>query len=489
MLFNSFEFLIFFPVVTVLYFILPHKYRWVLLLAASYYFYMAWKPAYVLLIFLSTIIDYFASIWMSKQTEKSKRKAFLMLSLFTNLGLLFVFKYFNFFSVTLGSLFSAMHVAYEAPQFNLLLPMGISFYTFQTLSYTIDVYRGKREPETHFGIFALYVSFFPQLVAGPIERSSHLLPQFYKKQTFDFDRMVYGLKRMAWGFFKKVVIADRMAVLVSTVYGNPGSYNGVAFLTATIMFAFQVYGDFSGYSDIAIGAAKVMGFDLMENFKRPFFSKSITEMWRRWHISLSSWFRDYVYFPLGGSRRGTIRTYINIFITFAISGLWHGANWGFILWGIIQAVFLVFERMTKNIRQKSAEWLGLNKAPLLHKFLQVGYTFIVFLFGLVFFRAESFDKAIYMFQGITHVSREMLGLSALKTMFGSMGLGRVEMAFAIISLAVLMLAELIERKTPLFSAETRTPKPIKWALGLALVFSIILFGVFENAIEFVYFQF
>ncbi|MFC1785350.1 MBOAT family O-acyltransferase, partial [Candidatus Neomarinimicrobiota bacterium] len=291
MLFNSTQFIIFFPVVVFFYFLLPHRFRWMLLLVASYYFYMCWKAEYLLLILGSTIVDYIVAIQMSRQSTKAKKKLYLILSLAVNLGLLFGFKYFNFFSDSFRTIFDQFNVLYNVPTFKVLLPVGISFYTFQTLSYTIDVYRGKREPEKHLGIFALYVAFFPQLVAGPIERSTRLLPQLVKKYNFDYNRVTDGLKLMLWGFFKKVVIADRVAVIVNQVYNNPNDAAGLPLLIGTYLFAFQIYCDFSGYSDIAIGAAKVFGIDLMQNFRRPYFAKSIREFWQRWHISLSTWFR------------------------------------------------------------------------------------------------------------------------------------------------------------------------------------------------------
>ena len=282
---------------------------------------MSWKAEYLILIIISTIIDYFAAIQMSKQTVSSKRKLYLLLSLFVNLGLLFGFKYFNFFSDSLCTIFDQFNIFYNVPTFKVLLPVGISFYTFQTLSYTIDVYRKKREPEKHLGIFALYVAFFPQLVAGPIERSTRLLPQLVEKYNFNYDRVTDGLKLMLWGFFKKVVIADRIAVIVNQVYSNPNEAAGIPLLIGTYLFAFQIYCDFSGYSDIAIGAAKVFGIDLMQNFRRPYFAKSIREFWQRWHISLSTWFRDYLYRPLGGNHTSRWRWYYNIMIVFLISGL------------------------------------------------------------------------------------------------------------------------------------------------------------------------
>lgn len=312
---------------------MPHRFRWIFLLGASYYFYMAWKPEYILLIILTTCVDYTLCILMGREKEKRKRKKYLYISLFVNLGLLFLFKYFNFFNGTLRDIFINFNIAYNVPDFSLLLPMGISFYTFQTMSYTIDVYKGRREPEKHLGIFALYISFFPQLVAGPIERSEKLLPQFREKHTFNYERVTDGLKRMLWGFFKKMVIADRLSILVKYVYGsNLYNLEGFPLLLGTLFFAFQIYCDFSGYSDIAIGAAKVMGFDLMENFNRPYFSKSISEFWKRWHISLSTWFKDYVYIPMGGNRVKVPRHYFNLFFTFLVSGLWHGTDWTFVAW-------------------------------------------------------------------------------------------------------------------------------------------------------------
>ena len=308
MLFNSLQFLAFFPVVVAVYFAMPKRLRWAFLLAASYYFYMCWKPEYVLLIWASTAVDYIAGLQMSKAINKSSRRAWLALSLSTNLGILFSFKYWNFFSENVRDLLGRMDVTAGIPEFDLLLPVGISFYTFQTLSYSVDVYRGRLEPERHLGRFALYVAFFPQLVAGPIERASRLLPQFWQDIDFDYDRMGSGLRQMTWGMFKKVVVADRLAIYVDSVYSDPSAHQGLPVVAATYFFAFQIYCDFSGYSDIAIGAARVLGFDLMENFKRPYFARSVSDFWRRWHISLSTWFRDYVYIPLGGSRTTPSRT-------------------------------------------------------------------------------------------------------------------------------------------------------------------------------------
>jgi D-alanyl-lipoteichoic acid acyltransferase DltB (MBOAT superfamily) len=341
MLFNSIQFLIFFPVIATIYFLLPHRYRWLLLLVGSYYFYMSWKPEYIILILASTLIDYSVGLKLGSESRPAIRRRWLLLSLVTNLGLLFSFKYFNFFNDSFRQLFQMANLSYPVPALNVLLPVGISFYTFQTLSYTIDVYRGKIQPERHLGVFALFVSFFPQLVAGPIERSGNLLPQFYQKTAVDYERIISGLQRMTWGFFKKVVIADRLALLVNTVYNHPTEFSGMPLIIATYAFGFQIYCDFSAYSDIAIGAARVMGFDLMENFRQPYYARSIPEFWRRWHISLSTWFRDYVYLPLGGNRVKLPHWVFNILVVFVVSGLWHGANWTFVIWGALHGIFMV----------------------------------------------------------------------------------------------------------------------------------------------------
>lgn len=359
MLFNSLEFLLFFPVVVALYFATPARYRWILLLAASYYFYAAWKAEYLVLIIGSTVVDYWAGLRMGRHETRTGRRPFLIASVVTNLGVLFTFKYFNFFNDSVRAVLDRANIFYDVPAFELLLPVGISFYTFQSLSYSIDVYRGQKTPERHLGIFALYVAFFPQLVAGPIERSTHLLPQFFEQHRFEYDRAVDGLRLILWGFFKKLVIADRLAIYVNEVYGNPGAHSGGAIALATYFFAFQIYCDFSGYSDIAIGSARVMGYDLMDNFRRPYFAKSIREFWSRWHISLSTWFRDYVYVPLGGSRVATWVWYSNLMIVFLVSGLWHGANWTFVVWGGLHGTYMVVGLATQRLR--SGAWDSLSR--------------------------------------------------------------------------------------------------------------------------------
>ena len=302
MFFNSLHYAFFLPIVVAFYFLLPPRRRWMFLLAASYYFYMCWKLEYIVLIVVSTLVDYYAGRKMGATRDAARRRFYLILSLCSNLGILFAFKYFNFFNESARAVFSHFDITYNIPYFDVLLPVGISFYTFQTLSYTIEVYRGKQKPERHLGIFALYVAFFPQLVAGPIERSTNLLPQLTKVQKFTYDNTTNGLKLIMWGLFKKVVIADRVGIMVATIFNQPQQFSGMEYIIGAALFSYQVYCDFSGYSDIAIGTAQIFGIKLMTNFRRPFHAISLADLWQRWHISLSTWFRDYLYIPLGGSR-------------------------------------------------------------------------------------------------------------------------------------------------------------------------------------------
>ena len=358
MLFNSSHFLIFFPVVVSLHFLIPHKVRYLWLLAASYYFYMCWNPKYALLMLTSTAITYASGLLIHRADRKNNiilKKLWVAVSFISNLAILFLFKYFDFALNNLNQILSLVGTQLIKPSFSLLLPVGISFYTFQALSYTMDVYRHDVAPEHNFLKYALFVSFFPQLVAGPIERSSNLIHQISERHSFDFHRFLRGLSLMLWGYFQKLVIADRAAIFVNTVYNNPSHYDyyGLVTILATILFAFQIYCDFSSYSDIARGAAEILGFTLMKNFDTPYFSQSISEFWRRWHISLSTWFRDYVYIPLGGNRKGTCRKYINLMIVFCISGLWHGASWNFVIWGALNGFYQMFGALFAPVRKNS----------------------------------------------------------------------------------------------------------------------------------------
>lgn len=487
-IFNSLKFLIFFPLVVTVYFLFPHRYRHVLLLVASYYFYMVWKPEYILLILLSTIINYFLALAMDKEKDKQRNKKYLYISLISNLGILFIFKYFNFFAESLNSIFSIFRSNSSLPIISLLLPMGISFYTFQTLSYTIDVYRGTTKAEKNFSIFALYVTFFPQLVAGPIERSEKLLPQFYQEHKFDYYNVTNGLKRMVWGFFKKVVIADRVAIMVNTVFNNPTNYQGFPLILATILFAVQIYCDFSGYSDIAIGCAKVMGFDLIENFNRPYFSKSISEFWKRWHISLSRWFRDYLYIPLGGNRVKLSRYYFNLFFTFFISGLWHGASWTFVIWGALHGIYLIMGQVMRPIREKIVSSIKLDKLPLLHRFIQVFITFALVCFAWIFFRANSINDAIYVVKNLFVNIEQCFNIRYVVSSIFALGLNSIETAIAFSSIGVLILVSLIQRNDSVRYKIQKLPNIVRYAVYCTSIVILITFAYVGNS-QFIYFQF
>jgi alginate O-acetyltransferase complex protein AlgI len=492
MLFNSTEFFIFFPVVVTLYFLTPPNRRWLILLLASYYFYASWKPAYTLILVVSTIVDYSCGRAMGRYSDedKAKRRPFLYMSLLTNLGILLLFKYYNFFNDSARDMAEALNMSYAMPAFELLLPMGISFYTFQTMSYSIDVYHGRIRPERHLGVFALFVSFFPQLVAGPIERAGNLLGQLKAHHEFSYDRIVGGLRRMGWGFFKKIMIADNLALMVNQVYNNPTDYEGITLIIATVFFAFQIYCDFSGYSDIAIGAAQVMGFRLMENFRRPYFSKSISEFWSRWHISLSSWFRDYLYIPLGGNRVVKWRWYYNLFITFLVSGLWHGANWTFVIWGALHGFYLVFAIVTAKQRDALADSVGLTSRPLLYKWVQVLSVFGLVLFSWVFFRANNISEAFYILQssiaGLGNIRQLVSGVDLNHILF--MDQGFKVFAVSVISIMIMETVHLIQRQGSVSQLIGRRPAVVRWAFYYVAIIAVLLFGQFGHQ-EFIYFQF
>jgi alginate O-acetyltransferase complex protein AlgI len=479
MLFNSLEFLVFFPMVVAFYFALPYKYRWILLLFASYYFYMCWNYKYVVLLLFTTIICYSCAIWIYNTRHRWLKVSLLVFTLVVYLGTLFFFKYFNFFGDTVNSLFQKFNIFYRVPAYHYLLPVGISFYTFQALSYTIDVYRGEIKPEYHFGKFALFKSFFPQLVAGPIERASHLLPQFSKDYPFDYSRIRDGIALSLWGFFKKVVIADRLSEYVNLVYNNPHNYQGLHFLIATLFFTIQIYCDFSGYSDIARGTAKIMGYDLMVNFRMPYLSKSIREFWQRWHISLSTWFRDYFYISLGGNRVPKWRYNLNLFLTFLVSGLWHGANWTFIIWGGLHGFYLVFAIWTKPLREKINKSLGLTKMPRLFDLLQVIITCCLAIFAWVFFRANSLSDALY-------IIKSMLVLKPVENL--NLFSFAADMYLSIILIVILFIADILEDKYNISEKLRIQPVYMKWAMLAGVVISIFIFGKWEE-INFLYFQF
>lgn len=487
MLFNSLHFLLFFIVVTTSYFAIPHKYRWFLLLSSSCYFYMVFVPIYILILAFTIIIDYFAGIFLEQSTG-IRKKRILIISLIANIGVLAVFKYYNFFNQNLTELIHGIGYQNPIPFLSILLPIGLSFHTFQAMSYTIEVYRGKQKAERHFGIYALYVMFYPQLVAGPIERPQNLLHQFYENHTFDYLRVTNGLKLMIWGLFKKVVIADRLAVLVNQVYENPIEYHGIQLIIATLFFAFQIFCDFSGYSDIAIGAAQVMGFKLMTNFNRPYFSKSISEFWKRWHISLSTWFKDYLYISLGGNKISIPRWYLNLFVVFLVSGLWHGANWTFIIWGALHGFYLVFAIITKKYRNHFKIILGIKENTFIDKSIQISVTFVLVWFAWIFFRAKSVADAYYiithLFQGIP----ENLNINTFKLNMKNLGLSKIEFITAIISIAFMEFVHFKQRNTDLRQKIAEQPYWLRWTIYYSLIFAIIVFGVFNKS-QFIYFQF
>ena len=410
MLFNSIEFLLFLPTIFILYWFVFNKnlkYQNTLILVSSYLFYGWWDHRFLSLIFLSTIVDYVIGLSISNQSSKKKQKSLLWGSVLFNLSVLGFFKYYNFFVDSWVELFSSL--GYEIKSIwtlNFILPVGISFYTFQTMSYTIDIYRKKLEPTKDFISFASFVSFFPQLVAGPIERASNLLPQILKKREFQYDQVIQGLKLILWGLFKKVVIADSLAPIVDDIFSNYQDFGGGTLWLGAIYFSFQIYCDFSGYSDIAIGTSKLLGFELMSNFKFPYFSRNIGEFWRRWHISLSTWFRDYLYIPLGGSQEGKWKSIRNIFIIFLVSGFWHGANWSFIFWGLFHSILFLPTFMFNKNRNYTSSIIAANTLlPSLKEFISVGTTFLLVTIGWVFFRSESIgDSFSYLTSMISNIN-------------------------------------------------------------------------------------
>lgn len=486
MLFNSLEFIIFFPLVTIIYFVLPHKFRWAFLLVSSYVFYMGWNAAYALLLLASTAITYFASLLIDKSESKKAKKTFLALSIIINLGILFTFKYFNFFTDGLYAVLDYLKISYSPIKYSLVLPVGISFYIFQALGYSIDVYRCDVKVQKHFGKYALFVSFFPQLVAGPIERSKNLLPQFDEIHSFNYENAVSGLRLMLWGYFKKIVIADTVCVAVNTVYNEITVYDGFPIIIATLLFTIQIFCDFSGYSDIARGCARIMGFRLMLNFNHPYFSTSIQDFWRNWHISLSTWFKDYVYIPLGGNRKGEARRRINLLITFLVSGLWHGANLTFVIWGGIHGLFQVIGRITQKSRDKISNAIKLNKIPKLHKAFQIVITFALVSFAWIFFRANTLSDAIYAIGHLFSFNEISLSyaFTELKLIFGT----RAEFYRLIATLPVFIVASFIDKYCSINKIFSKSNKYLRFVMYIVIIVYILIFARAEMQ-DFIYFQF
>jgi D-alanyl-lipoteichoic acid acyltransferase DltB (MBOAT superfamily) len=476
MLFNSMQFAVFFLVVTTLYFAIPHKFRWFLLLASSCYFYMVFVPVYILILGFTIVIDYFAGIFLEESKGK-RRRLYLICSLIANIGVLAVFKYYNFINENLSILLHEFGIHNPVPFLSILLPIGLSFHTFQAMSYTIEVYRGKQKAERNFGIYALYVMFYPQLVAGPIERPQNLLHQFREEHFFRHDEVVAGLKQMLWGLFKKIVIADRLALVVNAVYNNAESHSGSTVVLATIFFAFQIYCDFSGYSEIAIGAARVMGFKLMTNFNRPYFSENIAEFWKRWHISLSTWFKDYLYISLGGNRVSKGRWYFNLLFVFLVSGLWHGANWNFIIWGGLNGLYLVAAILFDPLFTRAQNLVPLLRKPFIRKPFNIGFTFVLACIAWVFFRANTFPQAMLILKKMSHPFNALTFTSASTLLY------------AVLGLIVLLLVETRLEFFPNSFKILNSPKPVVRYTGYAfLVVLILMVGVFDGG-QFIYFQF
>jgi alginate O-acetyltransferase complex protein AlgI len=478
MLFNSFSFFLYFPIVTLLYFALPHRFRWAMLLTASIVFYVAFIPKYILILVFTILLDYAAGLAIGRSRGRS-RKLWLGASLAANIGVLAFFKYFNFIGENIAAATHGLGLAWAPPHLDIILPLGLSFHTFQSMSYTIEVYRGPQPVERNLGIFALYVLFYPQLVAGPIERPQNLLPQFREVHAFDYERAADGFRLMAWGFFKKILIADRVALLADPVFNEPGRYQGLPLAVAMVAFSIQIYCDFSGYSDIARGAARVMGFRLMLNFNRPYLATSIPDFWRRWHISLSTWFRDYLYFPLGGNRVSLWRQHLNIAAVFLLSGLWHGASWTFVVWGALHALFFITSRTWSHLR-RSGEGASVPEGwPL--RVLKIVVTFLLVTLAWAFFRARSFGDAWLL---LSHLH---LGwAAALREL--PLGGYWVQLRLAAVLTIVLLAVETAQDAPEVASLIAYRKSWVRWMVYYAIVLLTLSLGVFGDT-PFIYFQF
>jgi len=482
MLFNSIDFAIFLPIVFILYWFVTNnnlKLQNFLIVAASSLFYGWWDWRFLSLILFSTLVDYLVGIGLSKQENKHKRKVLLWTSILVNLGFLGFFKYYNFFLDNFITAFTFFGTEIKSNSLNIILPVGISFYTFQTLSYSIDVYKRKLEPTKDFVAFSAFVSFFPQLVAGPIERATHLLPQFYKKRTFDYSKAVDGMRQILWGLFKKIVIADNCAEYANLIFNNSADYSGSTLVLGALFFTFQIYGDFSGYSDIAIGTSRLFGFDLMRNFNFPYFSRDIAEFWRRWHISLSTWFRDYLYIPLGGSRGGTWMKVRNTFAIFIVSGFWHGANWTFIVWGALNAIYFLPLLLTNNNRN-NLETVAQGKfLPSIKELAFMLLTFGLTVFAWIFFRADNIGHAISYISEILSPSLFSIPKFA--------GMGRALTIIILVVTFVFVEWKGREGQYAISNLGIKWKRPLRYAMYYAIIIAIFWFGGKEQ--QFIYFQF
>lgn len=489
MLFNSFDFLIFFPIVVLLYYLIPHKARHIWLLVASYYFYMCWNAGFALLILASTALTYASGIILGR-VEQRWKKLTVAICVTINLGVLIYFKYSEFILTTITNLLNSLNILIKSPEFDILLPVGISFYTFQALGYLFDVYRGKVEAERDFLKYALFVSFFPQILSGPIGRADSLLPQIRKKHKFTLKMVRDGLMLMLWGYFLKMVLGDRVAVLVDTVFNNSEAYPGWYLIVATVLFAIQIYCDFGGYSTIAVGAAKVMGFNLTDNFESPYLSLSVAEFWRRWHVSLSSWFRDYVYIPLGGNRKGKVRKYLNLMTVFALSGLWHGAEWSFLVWGLLNGAYQVAGELLKPVRAKLAGLLGAREDTFSHKLYCGLVTFVLVDFAWMFFRADNMTHAVQIVESM--IRADNIHILFDDSLFG-LGLDWKNCLVMLLAFTVLLIVDILKKsgisvRKWIYEQELW----FRWAVYIAAVLLILVFGLWGSGYDekaFIYFQF
>lgn len=503
MLFNSLSYLLFFPAVVLLYYLIPwQRARNGMLLIASYYFYMCWDPRFILLMLGCTAITYLCGrfVDIAKREEEAgvspEKRHTGRATLYTAVTLVFVlavlawFKYANFLTETLAALLGVLGVRWEIPRFNVALPVGISFFTFQSLGYVIDVYRGNTPVEKNFFRYALFVSFFPQLVAGPIERSNNLLSQFSERHSFDVDNAVKGAMLMLWGYFMKVVIADRVAILVDQVYNYYGSYQGAIPMLATALFAVQIYCDFNGYTTIAIGSAQVLGFRLMQNFQQPYLAESVADFWRRWHISLTSWFRDYIYFPLGGSRCSRWKRYRNILTVFLVSGLWHGAAWTYVVWGGLNGLFQIVGDLLKPLRARTLQALRIEPSSFGHRLVRRLLTFFLVDLAWTFFRAPTMHAALAIIRSSFTVFNPWVLFDG--TLY-TLGLSAVDFWVMVASLAVLLGVDLLHlRGVRIRERLLRQPLPVRWAVCYGALLAVLIFGVYGpayDAASFIYFQF
>ena len=494
MLFNSIPFLIFFPIVAGLYLLLPKKIKPVWLLVASYYFYMSWNYKYVVLILFTTVVTYITALLIGKSNTKSKKKLFLAFGLILNFSLLFFFKYFDFFLANVSRVLSVFKLQPIDNPFDFLLPVGISFYTFQAVGYCIDVYRQDIAPEKNFLKYALFVSFFPQLVAGPIERSKNLLSQIediWKRNMASYEKAVSGFGMMLWGLFLKMVVADRVSILVDGIFSSVYRVGTVEAVVGAAGFSLQIYADFAGYSAIAIGAARVMGIELMENFNTPYFATSVGDFWHRWHISLSTWFRDYVYIPLGGNRKGRIRKYINVLLTFLVSGLWHGASWNFVIWGGIHGLYQILGDILKPVRASLCKVLGMKKETVGYKIGQIVLTDICIGFAWIFFRAPSTKMALYyIYHLFTHFNPWALFDESLL----NWGLDYREMFILLFTVLILIIVSVIRYKKGIDIGCFLYKQDLlfRWVIFIMLILAIIVFGEYGinfDSGKFIYFDF